>query len=323
MTDPAPYDSAPEYRRLPGLSWSTLYPLAVSPAYYRHRLAQPLTPTPAMVLGTACHLATLEPDRYADEAVVAPPRPDRRTTVGKAACEGTAALDAALADAKRLPDDDTMRDLRAYAQHVDRCAAGPVLDLTPEQDGAARAVAAAVRAHPVAGLLLSEADAEVVLRWREGDRDCKGLADLYVPEASPALAAALGIEPGQTVLADLKTARDVSPHGLPGVTARRGYHGQLAYYDRGLAEPSARVLVYVETSAPYDVVVCVLDETMHEAGDALVSRLMATLADCEASDDWPGAAPGVVTLSAPRWAMPDDDTDLDLDGAGGDDDFVW
>lgn len=301
------------YRAHPALNWSRLAAIARSPAHYRHALAHPVEPTPAMVLGTLAHLATLEADVYAATVLVAPAKPDGRTKLGKAAQAGRAALDDALSAAKAAPDD--LAALLAYAEHVDRVAAGGVTVATEAQDETARAIAAAVHAHPLASLLLSEADAEVPMYWDEAGTPCKGLIDALVREPSDALRWALGgTEPG-AIVADLKTV-GTGLDRLADTSARRMWHGQLAHYAAGVEASgypvAARVIVAVEPSAPYDVVVGVMTPETCEAGDALRARLMRTLAACEASGEWPGMAPAATRLGLPRWAAESDD-DVDPD----------
>lgn len=59
-----------EYRAAPGVNWSTLKHMGKSPLHYRHAVdAPPTDPTPAMILGTAMHLLTLQPEREGEIAV--------------------------------------------------------------------------------------------------------------------------------------------------------------------------------------------------------------------------------------------------------------
>lgn len=74
------------YHQLPAVSPSRLKLLARSPLHYYDRFLapdrEPQEPTTAMAVGTALHLAVLEPDTYADRVAVAP-SVDRRTRAGK------------------------------------------------------------------------------------------------------------------------------------------------------------------------------------------------------------------------------------------------
>jgi len=73
-----------DYLALDAMSAHGLMQIERSPAHYRHAIDTPHAPTPAQALGTAAHMAILEPDHYEAHAHVAP-NVDRRTKAGKAA----------------------------------------------------------------------------------------------------------------------------------------------------------------------------------------------------------------------------------------------
>ncbi len=83
-----------EYHAGPGVSKSDLDLIARSPAHYRAQKAAPREATPAMIIGSAFHTATLEPEKFDLEFAVAPEGIDRRTKAGK---EEWAAFEAASA----------------------------------------------------------------------------------------------------------------------------------------------------------------------------------------------------------------------------------
>lgn len=251
------------YHTSPGISWSQLQPMMQSPLHYLHALHVERTETPAMRLGTAAHVAVLEPDTWDDCYVVAGPM-DRRTKEGKAAW-------AALQDDPRVV-------------------------LTEAEAATAQAMAEAVRAHPVAAGLLSSGAPEVVLRWQEEGRLCRGRADWL----------------GDQHVIDLKTGRQDEPRWYGRTVAQRGIHGQLAGYRRGAAEAQGCprewlevYVVHVDSSPPHDVQVWRMGADVLEAGEALRGRLLRRLAECEASGVWPGAMPGVRDIELPEWARED------------------
>jgi exodeoxyribonuclease VIII len=67
-----------DYRKIQALNASTLKKMRRSPLHAMHALTQPEPPTRAMQIGTAVHLALLEPDRYLAELRIGPAN-DRRT----------------------------------------------------------------------------------------------------------------------------------------------------------------------------------------------------------------------------------------------------
>ena len=107
-----------EYFAAPRASNSLLSELKKSPAHLQHALAHPSEPTPAMRLGTAFHVATLEPRNF-DESWVRGSELSGRTKEGKAA--KTELEEQFDADKILKPDDyDTVCAMR------DRVLAHPV-----------------------------------------------------------------------------------------------------------------------------------------------------------------------------------------------------
>jgi hypothetical protein len=62
--------SFPDYQALPGVNWSTLKAMHVSPLHYRYGITAPRVETDAMRFGRAVHVAVLEPDALPLEVVV-------------------------------------------------------------------------------------------------------------------------------------------------------------------------------------------------------------------------------------------------------------
>ena len=268
-----------DYRAAPGVNWSSLKHIARSPLHYQHALDNPTPPTAAMQAGTLAHLATLEPERFASSVVLPPD-----DVLGKGGKRNTKAY-REWADAQ--PDDVTIA--------------------SPDEVATAQAIADAVRSHPVASALLAEARCEVPMFWQDNRATrlpCKGLADILVDLPTVRLADLLGAPAFTPVLADLKTTSDLP--GFARQAGRMGYHGQLAHYAEGVrvecGEPPAVYIVAVESTAPHDVAVYRLRDADLARGMAYRNELLATLARCEATGDWPGVSRGVLDLDIPRWA---------------------
>ena len=71
-----------EYDNIPALRRSHLWLMKKSPAHYKYAVENPEEPTPALLFGTAAHMAILEPERFKAEYTVMP-KIDRRTKAGK------------------------------------------------------------------------------------------------------------------------------------------------------------------------------------------------------------------------------------------------
>jgi exodeoxyribonuclease VIII len=120
-----------DYHRSPGISKSALDLVAVSPSYYKWAMDAPRddSKTAALDEGTAIHMLLLEPEKFADEFVVAP-EVDRRTKDGKA--EWVEFCAEVEGSGNRVLDSDTMRRLTMMRESV---MAHPMARWIFEQDG--------------------------------------------------------------------------------------------------------------------------------------------------------------------------------------------
>lgn len=210
--------------------------------------------------------------------------------------------------------DGGKRDLRikAWRDFVDTNADKTIL--TEDQHEAVQAMVAAVLADPVARRYMVGGEAEVVVVWtdRETGLRCKGRIDLAQHRRR---------------VVDIKSARDLDVRLFGKSAANLGYHTQVTFYSDGLAqlvgaELELPLLVGVEKTGPYDVVVDLLDEETVAIARDEYRHLLTVLADCIARDSWLGRAGGVErTLQLPAWVLDDgseDDSTLDelgLEGA--------
>ena len=257
------------YRQIPGVNWSSLKHMAESPLHYKHALTVRSKSTPAQILGTAAHLAVLEPDAYRDEVAV--------WTEGRRAGK--------LYDAWK------------------ECNAGK-LWLNAEEDAAARAMGQAVHANPNAAPLLRTGKAEVPIEWVDEGTGlpCKGRLDW------------LDLQADRAVIVDFKTTRTTDHRLFARQVVALGYHGQLAHYAAGVSTlyglPVEVHIIAVESAAPHDVAVFMLTEALR-AGRTLRDELLAKVAECVATDRWPGRHPEPVPLCLPAYALGDTDITLD------------
>jgi hypothetical protein len=274
-----------EYDAIRALNISRLKEVKRSPLHFRHLLDHPKVTEP-LVLGTATHVAVLEPERYlADFAVW-----DRRTEAGKMAPRAGQYWEAFV------------------KTNVGRT------HLTPEQHQLANAIAAAVRFHPVANLYLETGDPEVTLEWELppelGSRAAKGRVD-WITRID-----------GKPYLVGLKTTRDCRHFQFSRQAANLGYHLGWAYYADGYKAirgvmPECREIV-VESEAPHAVKVYRITPDIIEQGREEYWECVKLLAECEERDEWP--APGgdaEEDLTLPTWAyrQEEDISGLDLEAA--------
>ena len=167
----------------------------------------------------------------------------------------------------------------------------------------ARACSAALHAHPRIGYMLAGARTEVTITWTRADgRACKARLD------------ALRFGHGEAWIGDLKGYGSTAPHHVARQAARLGAHLQTAHYIEALREgygwpgPIRYSLAVYETSEPYD---CErFDFTDEALESAAVAReaLIARLAECEQTGEWPGRHTEAQQLHPP----PTYTDDLDL-----------
>jgi hypothetical protein len=162
----------------------------------------------------------------------------------------------------------------------------------------------AVRGNVEAMRYLKRGDAEVTLVWQDKETGLwlKGRVDF--------ISSAVG-----DVIADLKTARDVSPWAFQSAYAKLQYHMQAAMYADALesitGRPAYHKCIAVESTEPHDVVVYdVIGEPL-ELGRELYRELLGKVIECRKNNEWPGTSAGAeVSLRLPAWAVPDEADDL-------------
>ena len=168
----------------------------------------------------------------------------------------------------------------------------------PAEIANAVAMAAAVRAHPLVQPYLDGGLFETTIRWTDAETGlvCKARPDWMVPD--------------RRWLVDLKTARSVHPRMFGRAVASYGYHRQLAHYAAGIEaacgwRPEKVVLIAVENTAPFDVVVYEMTDDALIVGRQDVDRLLTKLAYHRKTDTWPGRFSEEQVLDLPEWIIGD------------------
>ena len=272
--------SSKDYHAHPAVGHSGLVRLMRSPAHFRSYLETPPSPTSAMQIGSAFHAFLLEPEKFEQEFAVAP-KFDRRTKDGKAASEAW------------------------EAENAGKTA------LSADQMAAIEQMAASVRAHAGAAMMLGRGLAEMSGFWidQETGIECKVRPDwLVTMEVS-------GSYDLVTSIVDVKTCTDASLDGFSRSIANLGYDLQAAFYQDGVKALTGRKVPFyflaVEKDPPYAVAVYQASEEMIEVGRSKYRAALELLKWCRDNDRWPAYQPNgeIETINLPRWA-----TNFNLEG---------
>ena len=170
--------------------------------------------------------------------------------------------------------------------------------LNPTEHETAIETAASILTFRPAGDLLTHGSAEVSITWTDAATGlpCKGRIDWLGPMG----------------LVDVKTLGTTNERDVARMAAKNLYHGQLAHYTDGLRAHGIDVpafLVVAEGKGAMDVAVFEVDSGIPDGaltvGTKLRARLMRRLAECVATDVWPGRIPEVTPMCLPMWALDD------------------
>lgn len=281
-----------DYLALPYMSASRLETFRRSPMHYRHAVDHPDDPSSrAMDMGTALHLAILEPEKFEG----------RYVTVGR--CEGT------KGDGERCQYQGSVyRDGFSFCGTHDPMKGEPVdpdihVLAKPDLESVKR-MRDAVLAHPRARTFF-EGEIQTEVTGIAADPDtgvlCKIRPDVRVVRAP--------------VLPDVKSTKDASPWAFAKDAANRGYHRKLALYRRihGVldGERLDPAIIAVENTAPHGVAVYLLDDDDIREADREVRRHLSRFAWCQEEDIWPGYGDEFRYLKLPGWAFDGDMEEAD------------
>lgn len=266
-----------EYDAVQALNISRLKEMKRSPQHYKYRLTNPRTTVP-LVVGNACHVAVLEPERYAQDFAVW-----NRVSENGNLCPRKGQY----WDAFKLEND------------------GRTI-LMPDETTLAQSIAAAVRTDERAMQYLASGDPEVTLEWNLaselGGRPAKSRVDW------------LTTIDGKPYLVGLKTARNCAHYAFAAQAAKLGYHWAWAFYEDAYTAITGKrpcsIEIVVEVEPPHAVAVYRIPDDIIEQGREEYYAAAKLLAECEATDEWPGPAPMIEDLTLPSWAYTQADDDL-------------
>lgn len=266
-----------DYQAIDAVNFSSLKSMRESPLHYYHTVHAKHEETPAEALGSAVHCAVLEPGRFALEYTAEPTFGDCRLKENKATRD---AWRIANKGKKKLGLSDWDR---LQAMHD------------------------AVHAHPDAHALLSRGNAEVTIQWVDPYTKiaCKGRLDWIREDC----------------IVGLKTTKSNNFRSFQRSVEDYGYLLQWAWYQFGAAlDPKLKLRrsemfeICVETVAPHDVVVYRVPQELIDDATEENRELLARVAECQKTGIWPGRAPGIVEFHRAKWAVREQEDEIDLEG---------
>lgn len=228
---------------------------------------EPDEPTEAMMLGTAIHCASLEPDEFPYRYEIAPEGITRRSAIGKAFFE----------------------ELAAEGKTA----------LTSEQYDVVSGSAKSIRSQPfMRHVLALDCFIEKSMVWRDPQTGivCKMRPDLYV---EPCRTFPTGL------IVDVKSAADASPAGFARSAYDLLYHMQAAWYVDGYKQLYGTrpmfVFVAAEKEAPFASAPYLAGDIQITLGQIINRRLLDQYAVCLKENRWPGYHTKPALLELPPW----------------------
>lgn len=108
------------------------------------------------------------------------------------------------------------------------------------------------------------------------------------------------------IILDVKSAASAHPDAFARSVINYGYHAQEAFYSDGwnaLGKPvNGFVFLTFEKKTPYASAIYELPPSIVDEGRAIMRKALATYAECQRTDTWPGYGSGVQELAFKRWA---------------------
>jgi hypothetical protein len=175
------------------------------------------------------------------------------------------------------------------------------IPLKPAEYEQVQAMAAALRAHPLARRLLARGygQPERAVFWRD---EATGVMRRALLDWLPVDGR------GRPVIADYKTTVSANPKAIAKTVEKYGYHCQAPWYLDALHAVSypretAFVFIFQEKTPPYLVTVAELDADALRTGRSLNRRAINLYARCKAADRWPGYCDDIAEISLPPWVV--------------------
>lgn len=196
-----------------------------------------------------------------------------------------------------------------------RDAAGDTPILNRREFARAKKMVEALRKHPLAAQILFAADSvyEELIEWSRDGRACQSRVDVYNARLRAVI--------------EYKTAREVGVQWFHRECWKRGYPGQVRWYDHALDHkygwrPQMHLIVAQESIDPFDVTVHNVGPAALMTADRIIEAWWERLMLAEATDVWLGQSSQVNIIEPPDFgpwsfdgtlAQPDDDADDVID----------
>jgi hypothetical protein len=193
----------------------------------------------------------------------------------------------------------------------DAARAEGYLPLLAAEHEVVKAMAAALRKHPVASALFDPENGkpEQSLFWQDPETGVIRRSRLdWLPDANAR---------GRLIVADYKTCVSASPEAIAKSAANYGYHQQDPWYRDGvralgLSADPAFLFVFQEKEPPYLITIAELDADAVRLGRELNRLAIEVYRDCVQTGIWPGyeaealragRRAGIEHISLPPWAF--------------------
>ena len=270
------------YHEIKSLSNSSLSVLKRSPTeFYKRFITGEMKgqESDAMLLGSAVHMLSLEPERFDAEYRIesGPINPQTSKPYGR----DTKKFESWLQEVESFHDPFENRKI-----------------LIREEFAESLAIAKAFQAHPtIAAIMASRAEklfeSEYGLQYETGDGqtvDLKCKIDFVCPS--------------ERLIVDLKTTSDPSPYAWSWSAEDFGYHRQAAIYSDAMeakyGEPFRFLFGVVRSKEPYEAAVYELDAESIQRGRSEYEALIEEYIDRKAKNDWLSVwQKGVFSINVP------------------------
>ena len=269
------YDvSFENYTDWPAANFSKIKAIRGTASKCKYAIDVPKEQTTAMMLGTALHIATLEPGRFEGMFHICAPC-DRRTKEGKELYES---------ECRKAAGKIIIREGAESLGEVERV----------------RGMAKSIHNLKSAERFLSGLGRnEVSMLWKDVETGmyCKGRMDRLI-ENFPEL--------NVPVIVEIKSTKNANAWGFGRDTDTMSYAAQAANYVAGYkaitGKTALHVFLTVESFAPFDAAVFTLDDESLQTGLLQYRQMLTRYSECVKTGSWPGYVDEVQILSMPKYA---------------------